>query len=186
METIKGLSFYSHIQRSPIILIGLFCLLCLVSGCLKETDPKDVTIMFWMALSENEWDKAKEYSTEGSETLFDKKRHNFSLQISAVEIDYDVATVETIIVQESAASRSSFKTYLVRRPKTDVWKIDYAKTLDNISDKEFKNAFKVLKKLGADAKKIAQEKIYPLKDKGKLTLEKVKNWLKKQLKKVLG
>jgi hypothetical protein len=133
-----------------------------------------------MSLSENKWDKAKEYSLNGSESLFDKKRHNLSLQVGKVEIDYDVATVETIIVRESAVSRSSFKTYLVRALKTDIWKVDYAKTLDNINDKEFKNAFKALKELGTDIKKIAKEKVIPLKDKGKSTLETVKSWVKKQ------
>jgi hypothetical protein len=185
VETIKGLGFYSYPQKSPIILIGLFCLLCLVSGCLKETDPKDVTIMFWIALSENKWNEAKKYSLEGSETLFDKKQHNISLQVGKVEINYNEATVKTFIIRETAASGSSFKTYLVRVKKTDIWKVDYAKTLDNINDKEFKNVFKALKKLGSDAKKTAKEKIHPLKDKGKSTLENVKNWLKKQFKKVL-
>lgn len=161
-------------------MIGLFCLLCLVSGCRKETDPKDVTILFWMALSENKWDKAKKYSLEGSETLFDKKYQNLSLQIGKVKIDYDVATVATEIIRESAASRSLFQTYLVRIKKTDIWKVDYAKTLDNINDEEFKNALKALKKLGDNVKKTAKEKINPLKDKGKSALNDIKNWIKKR------
>jgi len=166
-------------------LIGLFCLLCLISGCRRETDPKDVTILFWMALSENKWDKAKKYSIAGSEIFFDKKLRGASLQTKKVEINYNEATVETIIIRETTASGSSFKTYLVRVPKIDIWKVDYAKTLDKIHDKEFKNAFKALKKLGSDAQKTAKEKIYPLKDKGKSTLKNVKNWLTKRFKKVL-
>ena len=166
-------------------MIGLFCLLCLVSGCRKETDPKDVTILFWMALSENKWDKAKEYSLEGSETLFDKKYQNLSLQIGKVTIDYDIATVETEIIQESAASRSLFQTYLIRIKKTDIWKVDYKQTLDNINDKEFENALNALKKLTINVKQTAKDKIHPLKDKGKSTLDNVKNWLNKRFKKVL-
>ena len=160
---IKGLGFYSQTKKSPVILIGLFYFLCLVSGCLKETDPKDVTILFWMSLSENKGDKARKYSLEDSETLFDKKRHNLSLQVGKVEIDYDVAIVETIIIQASAASRLSFKTYLVRTPKTDIWKVDYAKTRDNIGEKEFENAFKALKKLGNNVKKNSGRKNNPFK-----------------------
>ncbi len=145
-----------------------------MSGCRKETNPKDVTILFWMALSENKWDKAKKYSTEGSAALFDKKRHYISLQVGKVDIDYDVATVETIIIRESAVSRSSFKTYLVRTPKTNIWKVDYPKTVDNMNNEEFKNLFKILKKT-------TKEKIDFLKAKEKSIRVKIKNWLRKQL-----
>lgn len=179
--------FYFETAKSPIIIIGLFCCLSLILGCQKETDPNDVTIMFWVALSENKPDKAKKYSANHSEKLLDKKIRGASIQTGKVEINYDDATVETFINRQSAASGSSFKTYLVRVKKTDHWKVNYNKTLTHIKDKEFKNLFTALKELGSDAKIHAKDKLLTsIKDKSKSTWVSIKNWFKKQKNKLLN
>ena len=163
-------------------MIGLFCLLCLIAGCRKQTDPADVTVLFWTALAENNPEKAKKHATPGSEYFFDEKLKNAYIQTGKVEIHYDEATVETFISRQSAASSSSFKTYLIRIQKDDHWKVDYKKTLDNLKDKEFKDLFKSIRQMGKDALTHTKENFLPsVKEKSKSFLEKVKDWFKKLL-----
>ncbi len=167
-------------KKSPVILIGLFCLLCLVTGCRKQTDPADVTLMFWTALSENDHEKAKKHSTAGSDYFFDKKLLNANVQTGKVEINFDEAIVQTFITRQSAASSSTFNTYLIRIQKSDHWKVDYKRTLDNIDDKEFKNLFKTLRSAGKEAIQKTKEKLWPkIKEKTKGVIDKIKNWFKK-------
>jgi hypothetical protein len=135
------LSCLSLNPKSPILIVGLFCLWLLV-GCSKPTNPDDVTIAFWTALAENNLERAKYYSTEESVQFFDKKLRNASLQIGKIKYDCDGATVETQITRQTADASSSFKTFLIRDLQEDRWKVDYPRTLENIdsvSDKNFKN-----------------------------------------------
>ncbi len=179
---IKDLSLYFKTLKSPILLIGFFCLLCLVSGCRRETDPTDVTIMFWTALSENNWERAKKYSVEGSVPLFNKKTRNIYLQTGTVVINYDKASVETTISRAIATGGLSFKTYLVRIKQNDIWKVDYPRTVGEIKDKKFTAILEVFKKIGLDAKTKVKEKIPWVKDKIAI----VKNWFKKRVKKLVN
>ncbi len=140
--------------KSPIFIVGLFCLLLLVS-CSKGDNPDDVTIEFWTALSENNLEEAKYYSTDASAELFDEKVRNASFQIGKVRYDCDGATVVTRLVRQSAETSSTFNTYLVRDQDEDRWKVDYRHTLKNIdrvADKRFKNLIKTTKESGKSAK----------------------------------
>ncbi len=148
--------------KSPVKMAGLFCLCLYLSGCLKATDPKDATILFWTAVSEDNLEEAKQYSTEGSEVFFNKKFHNLSLQTGKVVIDYDYAVVETHLRFQSAGSSSSaFNTFLRRDAKTDHWKVDYKRTINGIVDKEFRNLFDVIKEVGKQVQKKAGENMMP-------------------------
>lgn len=135
--------------KSPIFIVGLFCLLLLTS-CNKGENPDDVTISFWAALSGNNLDKAKYHSTKASERLLanNDKIRNASFQIGKVKYICDGATVETWITRQSAETSSYFKTYLIRDQEEDRWKVDYPHTLrniDKVSDKRFKNIITVSK-----------------------------------------
>lgn len=145
--------------KSPVLRIGLFCLL-LLAGCNKATNPDDVTIRFWTALAENNLDNAKYYSTEESVQLFNEKLRNASVQISKVKYDCDGATVETQISLQSAVVSSSFKTFLIRDQEKDQWKVDYPRTINNISDKGFKNIITTLKETGTVVKEKVQFKTF--------------------------
>lgn len=140
--------------KSPIFIVGLFCLLLLVS-CNKADNPDDVTIEFWTALSENNLDKAKYHSTEDSVRLFnDEKIRNASFQIGKVKYVCDGATVETWITRQSAQTSSFFKTFLIRDQDEDRWKVDYPHTLrniDQVADKRFKNLVNTTKESGKTA-----------------------------------
>lgn len=167
-------------SKSPVILTGLFCLLCLVSGCRSQTNPADVTLMFWTALSENNHGKAKKYSIAGSEYFFDKKLQNAHVLTGKVEINFDEAIVETFIYRQSPASGSTFNTYLIRIQKSDHWRVDYKRTLDNIDETEFKNLFQTIREAGKEAIQKTKEKLWPkIEEKGKAVIEKIKNWFKK-------
>lgn len=117
-----------------------------------------------------------------SEHFFDKKLRNAYIQTGKVKINYDQATVETFINRQSAASGSSFTTYLIRVQKSDHWKVDYKRTLDNIDEPKFKDLFHTINKLTKEAKTHAKEKLIPsVKDKSKSIWKSVKNWFKKLL-----
>ena len=148
--------------KSPVKMAGLFCLCWLLSGCLKQTDPKDATILFWTAVSENNLDEAKKLSTEGSEIFFPEKFQNLSFQTAKAVIDYDYAVVETTLRFQSAGNRSKFNTFLVRDAKTDYWKVDYKRTINGIVDKKFKNLFLVMKEAVKKVQKKTEEKILPV------------------------
>lgn len=128
--------------KSPAWIVGLFCLLLLVSACTRTENPDDVTIVFWTALIDYDLEKAAAYSIEGSAQFFDEKVRNASLQVGKTHYDCDGATVETEIIRQSAAASSSFKTYLVMDEDEQQWKVDYRRTLkaiDQVSDKRFKH-----------------------------------------------
>jgi len=182
---IKDCRLYFQIQKSPIMLIGLFCLFGFILGCRRETDPTDVTIMFWTALSENNWEKAKKYSVKGSKALFDKNTRNIYLQTGTAVVNYDKASVETSINGVTASHGLSFKTYLVRIKENDTWKVDYAKTISGMNAKKFDSLLHVFKKIGSTTKAKVKEKIPWIKAKGKSILTAVKNWVKKRFKKLL-
>lgn len=140
--------------KSPIFIVGLFCLLLLVS-CNKPQNPDDVAIAFWTALSEYNLEQAKYYSTDASEQYFkDEKLRNASFQIGKVKYVCDGATVETRIVRQSAQTSSIFKTFLIRDEDDDRWKVDYPHTLrniDQVADKRFKNLVNTTKESGKSA-----------------------------------
>lgn len=141
--------------KSPAWIVGLFCLLLLVSACTRTENPDDVTIAFWTALTEYDLEKAADYSTEGSARLFNEKLRNASLQVKKTKYNCDGATVETYIRLQSAGSSSAFKTVLVRDDEEDVWKVDYPRTLaniDKVADKRFKNIVTATKETGATVK----------------------------------
>ncbi len=139
-------------SKSLTLIVGLFFLLCLLSSCRKETDPSDVTILFWVALSEGNWEEAKGYSTQGSEDLFSNDIKSSHVQIGKVNIHYDQATVETYLNREYAAKAESFTTYLIRIPKNDTWKVDYPKTYQSIKQSELQSLASAVKEMGTKAK----------------------------------
>lgn len=147
--------------KSPILVVGLFCLLLQLVGCNKPSNPDDVAIEFWTALAENDLEKAKKLSTDDSAQLFKErlekitaKMRNASFQVGKVKYACDGATVETQITLQSAAAGSSFKTLLIRDQSEDRWKVDYPRTLKNIdeaADKNAKNIIATAKEAGKTA-----------------------------------
>ena len=144
--------------KSSALKVGLFCFL-LLSGCNKPTNPDDVTIAFWDAMSEYDLEQAKYYSTAASQRLFNEKLRNSSFQIGKVKYDCDGATVETRIARQSAEASSAFITFVIRDQKEDRWKVDYPRTIasiDQVSDKRFKNIIASTKETG----KAVKEKVH--------------------------
>jgi hypothetical protein len=155
---IKPLRLWINL-KSPALIVGLFCLLLLV-GCTKPTNPDDVAIEFWTALAENDLKKAKYYSTEESPQLFRKDMRNASFQIGKVKYVCDGATVETYISRQSAEASSVFKTILIRDQEQDRWKVDYQRTIDNISEKRFKSIITTTEETGKAVNKKVQFKTF--------------------------
>jgi hypothetical protein len=142
---------FNH-TRSLTIIVGLFLVLSLLSSCRKETDPGDVTILFWNALSEKNWMKAQYYSVDGSKALFTKNFSSSHIQIGKVNIHYDAASVETYISREYAATNQSFLTYLIRIPKSDYWRVDYPHTFREIKKSRLRSLLEVVKAISTEVK----------------------------------
>lgn len=168
--------FFTKKNKSLTLFVGLFCVLCLLLGCRKETDPGDVTILFWVALSEGSWENAKDYSTKGSDDLFSKEIKGVHVQIGKVVINYDHATVETYINREYSAKAEAFTTHLIRTPKNDIWKVDYQKTYQSMKTRELKSLLYTVKEIGEKAK---IEIVVWFKNQGLSVLNWVKSFFKK-------
>jgi hypothetical protein len=137
-------------RKSPIISIGLFCLL--ISGCYQPTSPREVTVAFWTAIAENNPEKAQQLTTEKQLIVLDKKLRNAFVQIGKVSIYYDYAEVETQLTLNSVASSFVFQTFLVRERETDQWLVSYQHTRLSMSPAGFKSVFVKLKESGKNIK----------------------------------
>jgi len=133
--------------QNPIMLVGFFYVCILLSGCLKATDPEDVTKKFWLAISENNLSNAQKNCLQANKFSLDKTLHNLRLQTGKVIINYDYATVETSLQFQAVGNKLNFKTYLQREAKTDHWKVDYKKTMALKSSSQLKALIPMLKTL---------------------------------------
>ena len=152
MAVTKLYDFFIKSPKSLTLIVGLFCCFLVLSSCRKETDPGDVTILFWEALSEKDWDAADYYSIDGSSALFNKNLRSSHVQIGDINIHYDQATVKTYVSREYAAKDQSFLTYLVRIPETDQWRVDYPQTYQKIKQGDLNSLVEVVKHLGGELK----------------------------------
>jgi hypothetical protein len=143
--------------KSPICLIGLFCLLALISGCQKPSHAGQVTTAFWTALIQADIESAKQYATEDSQHLITEKdiRKNATLSTGKIIVDDNHATVQTTLTE--GGRTYSFKTALLKESK--LWKIDYKQTLINISTIPFNAIFKSLEEISETLNKQLEQQM---------------------------
>lgn len=143
--------------KSLMSCIGLFCLCVSLTGCYPPTNPREVTVAFWTAISENNEEVARQYTAEQMPLVADKKLRNAFVQTGKVAIDYDVAIVETQLSFRTAANTLAFKTFLIREQQTDKWYVSYQQTLFAMPSPGLKSIVTSLKETGQEAKQQVKE-----------------------------
>ncbi|MGZ8946565.1 MAG: hypothetical protein ACXW1W_14230 [Methylococcaceae bacterium] len=163
--SIKSFPCY-HTKKSLAGLAGLLSLLFLLSGCQAILTPEQVTTGFWEAMVEGNLDSARKYATQETQQLVTKQQNmeDATLKTGVVLIDGSNATVSTIITLKKPESNKvlSFDTVLLK--ENDQWKVDYHRTLNNLSNLPFGDIFKSLRGIGETINKELEQQI-PLLDK---------------------
>lgn len=139
-----------HTNKSLARLTGLLSLLLLLSGCQAALTPEQVTTEFWEAMAEGHLDSAKKYATQETQHLVTKQQNleDATVKTGAILIDGSNATVTTVMTLEKPESNKdlSFDTVLLK--ENDLWKVDYQRTLNNLSNLPFGDIFKSLQAIG--------------------------------------
>ncbi len=155
-----------HTKKSLAGLAGLLSLLLLLSGCQAVLTPEQVTTEFWEAMVEGNLDSARKYATQETQQLVTKQQNmeDATLKTGVILIDGSNATVSTIITLKKPESNKvlSFDTVLLK--ENDQWKVDYHRTLNNLSNLPFGDIFKSLRGIGETINKELEQQI-PLFDK---------------------
>ncbi len=136
--------------KSPVFA-GLLFILFALSGCESAQTPDQVTRSFWTALIDNDLTTAEIYVTGDSRALLASSPHDFSnitsIDTGKVIIDGNISSVETILNSEDTSLRPRpFETALVI--ENEIWRIDYRRTLQNMTGTVFDGFFKSLQNLG--------------------------------------
>ena len=143
--------------KSPVFFAGLFFLLLLLSACQSPKSPDEVTIAFWSALIKEDIKAAKNFASTESQELItpDETQKGVELSLGQIVINSQTATVETIL--RSNDHDLSFKTELIKQ--NNLWKVDYQKTLVNLSAHPFNGLEKSLEQIGEKLNKQLEKQI---------------------------
>ncbi|MGZ8183329.1 MAG: hypothetical protein ACXWT1_15340 [Methylobacter sp.] len=139
-----------HTKKSLFGLAGLLSLLLLLGGCQAVLTPEQVTTEFWEAMAEGDLDSARKYATEETQHLVAKQQNleDAAVKTGTILIDGPNATVATVMTLKKPESSNvlSFDTVLLK--ENDLWKVDYQRTLNNLSNLPFGDIFKSLQAIG--------------------------------------
>jgi len=155
-----------HSKKSLVRLAGLLSLLFLLIGCQTALTPEQVTTAFWEAMAEGDPDSARKYATQETQHLVTKQQNleDASVKTGAILIDGSNATVATVMTLKKPENNKvlSFDTVLLK--ENDLWKVDFQRTLNNLSNLPFGDIFKSLRAIGETINKELEQQI-PLLDK---------------------
>ena len=139
-----------HTKKYLIRTLELLSLLFLLSGCQAVLTPDQVTTEFWVAMAEGNLDSARKYATRETKHLVTKQQNleDATVKTGVILIDASNATVATVITLKKPEINKdlSFDTVLLK--ENDLWKVDYQRTLNNLSNLPFGDIFKSLRALG--------------------------------------
>lgn len=146
---------------SPAGLAGLFSLLVLLSGCQAVLTPEQAAYAFWEAMAAGDIDSAREYATQETQHLVTKQQNleGASLKTGTVLIDGPNARVSTIITLKKIESEKVLSFDTVLSKENDLWKVDYQRTLNNLSILPFGDIFKSLRAIGETINKELEQQI---------------------------
>lgn len=124
----------------------------LLGGCQTDQPPETVARLFWLALSRNDLNTAKQLATADSREWVGKGPLPAwkieTLKVGEVRIDGDQAVVETQVEYDRPNNTRilHFDTFLLREDKT--WKVDYRKTRSFMPLHPFTELLQNLQNLG--------------------------------------
>lgn len=138
----------------PILLVILGLLL---SGCFTKNTPDDVAKAFWNAVLEGDADTAVKYSTLTDAKAYDgfsKDWTGYEPSWGKIVIEGEKASVNVRFINPNTDDTEGRRitTYLIM--KDGKWKVDYARTKNEVQGGVFGQLFGKLSELGDD---IAQE-----------------------------
>ena len=152
---------WHHATKSLSGLLGLFCLLFMLSGCQAVLSPEQVTLAFWEAMAQGNLESARKHATQETQHLVTKQQNleGASIKTGEVVINGTNATVSTIMTLKKPESNKllSFNTVLLK--ENDLWKVDYQKTLNNLSILPFGELFNSLRAIGDTINKELEQQI---------------------------
>ncbi len=155
-----SLSCY-HSKKNPVGLAGLLSLLFLLGGCQAVLTPEQVTAAFWQAMAEGNLDSARKYATQETQHLVTKQQNleDATVKTGAVLINGANATVATVMAlkKTDGANVWSFDTVLLK--EHDLWKVDYQRTLNNLSNLPFGDIVRSLQAIGETINKGLEQQI---------------------------
>ncbi len=132
-----------------LTMMGLLSLL-LLSGCQVALTPEQVTTEFWEAMAQGNLESARKYATQETQHLVTKQQNleDATVKTGAILIDGSNATVATVMTLKNPENTKdlSFDTVLLK--ENDLWKVDYQRTLNNLSNLPFGDIFKSLQAIG--------------------------------------
>lgn len=156
----KSLPCY-HTKKNLFGLTGFLSLLFLLGGCQAVLTPEQVTTAFWEAMAEGNLDSARKYATQETQHLVTKQQNleDATVKTGAILIDGSNATVSTAMTLKKPESNKvlSFDTVLLK--ENDLWKVDYQRTLNNLSNLPFGEIFKSLRAIGETINKELEQQI---------------------------
>jgi hypothetical protein len=162
---------------SLIVLVRLVGMVFLVAACqaTAEKTPDRVAAAFWQAVISGNLQVAQSHVTDDSQSSLaaDQGRKYAAVQVGAMTLDGDSATVVTLLTQNN--KKISFNTALLKQH--DAWKVDYQQTRMNISMIPFQGIVNELQNIGESFGEQLQQQV-PLIEKG---LESFGEQLKRQL-----
>lgn len=148
-------------KKSLFGLSGLLILLLLLGGCQAVLSPEQVTTAFWEAMAEGNLEAARKYATQETQHLVIKQQNleDATVKTGAILIDGPNATVATVMTLKKPESNKnlSFDTVLLK--ENDLWKVDYQRTLNNLSNLPFGEIFKSLRAIGETINKELEQQI---------------------------
>jgi hypothetical protein len=152
---------WHHATKSLSGLLGLFCLLFMLSGCQVVLSPEQVTLAFWEAMAQSNLESARKHATQETQHLVTKQQNleGASIKTGEVVINGTNATVSTIMTLKKPENNKllSFNTVLLK--ENDLWKVDYQKTLNNLSILPFGELFNSLRAIGDTINKELEQQI---------------------------
>lgn len=110
-------------------VFALICSALLLSACVQEGTPQDVTQAFWDAVVVNDAKGAVKHSTLADASQYDafgRDWQGLTPSLGKIVIEGDQASVATMLAGPDDSSHSQVDTYLVR--EGGEWKVDYART----------------------------------------------------------
>jgi len=148
-------------RKSPAGLAVILSLLFLLSGCQSQLTPEQVTTLFWQAMATGNLDSAGKYATQATRQLVSRQQNleDATIKTGAVLIDGSNATVATVMTLKKPENGKvlSFDTVLLK--EDDQWKVDYRRTLNNLSNLPFGDIFKSLQGIGEAINKQLEQQV---------------------------
>ncbi|PXX07532.1 hypothetical protein [Nitrosomonas ureae] len=152
----------NYINHKTSRLIVILSLLFLFNGCQTTLSPEQTTTAFWKAMVNGELETARKYTTRETQDLVIKQENIMGASLEktgVIVIDGPDAKVATMIMLKNHESNKplTFDTVLLK--EDDVWKVDYQKTLTNLSILPFGEVINSLRAIGDVINKKLEQQI---------------------------